>query len=102
MKTKFSSFWGYFEDYAQFSPHLSVYAFELNGMKPKTDFLEQNRHISKIRNHHFWECLLIEKIIKKPRPDGSNEFGFPSCHLPMHLQVLPTFYRIWRKLSLVP
>ena len=32
----FLAFGGYFEDYAQFLPHLSVYAFELAGMKPKT------------------------------------------------------------------
>ena len=76
----FLAFGGYFEDYAQFSPHLSVYAFELSGMKPKTDFWNRTAILAKSEIITFGSVYLLKKIIKEPRPDGSNEFGFPSGH----------------------
>lgn len=76
----FLAFGGYFEDYAQFLPHLSVYAFELAGMKPKTDFWNRTAILAKSEIITFGSVYLLKKIIKEPRPDGSNEFGFPSCH----------------------
>ena len=76
----FLAFGGYFEDYAQFSPHLSVYAFELAGMKPKTDFWNRTAILAKSEIITFGSVYLLKKIIKEPRPDGSNEFGFPSGH----------------------
>lgn len=76
----FLAFGGYFEDYTQFSPHLSVYAFEWAGMKPKTDFWNRTAILAKSEIIAFGSVYILKKIIKKPRPDGSNEFGFPSGH----------------------
>lgn len=76
----FLAFGGYFEDYAQFSTHLSVYAFELAGMKPKTDFWNRTAILAKSEIITFGSVYLLKKIIKEPRPDGSNEYGFPSGH----------------------
>ena len=76
----FLAFGGYFEDYAQFLPHLSVYAFELAGMKPKTDFWNRTAILAKSEIIVLGSTYLLKKAIKKPRPDGSNEFGFPSGH----------------------
>lgn len=76
----FLAFGGYFEDYAQFAPHVSVYAFELAGMKPKTDFWNRTVILAKSQILVFGSTYILKKIIKEPRPDGSNEFGFPSGH----------------------
>ena len=76
----FLAFGGFFEDYAQFSPHVSVYAFELAGMKPKTDFWNRTAILAKSQILVFGSTYILKKIIKEPRPDGSNEFGFPSGH----------------------
>lgn len=76
----FLAFGGYFEDYTQFAPHLSIYAFELAGMKPKTDFWNRTAILAKSEIIAFGSVYLLKKAIKKPRPDGSNEFGFPSGH----------------------
>ncbi len=76
----FLAFGGYFEDYALFSPHVSVYAFEAVGMKPKTDFWNRTAILAKSQFITFGSVYLLKKIIKEPRPDGSNEFGFPSGH----------------------
>ena len=54
----FLAFGGYFEDYAQFSTHLSVYAFELAGMKTKTDFWNRTAILAKSE-----KALVIEEII---------------------------------------
>lgn len=76
----FLAFGGYFEDYAQFSPHVSIYAFELAGMKPKTDVCNRTAILAKSQILVFGSTYILKKIIKEPRPDGSNEFGFPSGH----------------------
>ena len=76
----FLAFGGYFEDYAQFSPHASIYILELAGIKPKTDFWNRTAILAKSQFLALGSTYLLKKIIKKPRPDGSNEFGFPSGH----------------------
>ena len=76
----FLAFGGYFEDYAQFSPHASIYIFELAGMKPKTDFWNRTAILAKSQIIVLGSSYLLKKLIKQPRPDGSNEFGFPSGH----------------------
>lgn len=76
----FLAFGGYFEDYAQFSPHASLYLFELAGMKPKTDFWNRTAILAKSQFISLGSTYLLKKLIKKSRPDGSNEFGFPSGH----------------------
>lgn len=76
----FLAFGGYFEDYAQFSPHVSVYTFELAGMKPKTDFWNRTAILTKSEIFAFGSVYVLKKVFKKPRPDASNEYGFPSGH----------------------
>ena len=76
----FLAFGGYPEDYLQFAPHVSLYAFEWAGMKPKTNFWNRTAILAKSEIIVFGSTYLLKKTIKKPRPDGSNEFGFPSGH----------------------
>lgn len=71
---------GYFEDYAQYSPHLSVYIFEWAGMKPKTDFWNQTAILAKSQLLVLGSSYLLKNTFRQPRPDGSNTFGFPSGH----------------------
>lgn len=74
------AFGGYFEDYAQFSPHLAVYVFEWAGMKPKTDFWNQTVILAKSQLIVMGGSYILKETFRKPRPDGSNTFGFPSGH----------------------
>lgn len=76
----FLAFGGYFEDYAQFSPHFSVYAFELAGMKPKTDFWNRTAIFAKSQIFVMAGSYVLKQAFREPRPDGSNKFGFPSGH----------------------
>lgn len=76
----FLAFGGYFEDYAQFAPHAAAYAFELGGMKPRTDFWNRSAILAKGEIITFVAVTGLKYIFKQPRPDGSNEFGFPSGH----------------------
>lgn len=76
----FLAFGNYIEDYAQFAPHVSVYAFELAGMKPKTDFWNRSAIMVKGEALMFLSVTGLKYLIKQPRPDGSNSYGFPSGH----------------------
>jgi membrane-associated phospholipid phosphatase len=76
----FLAFGSYFEDYAQFSPHLAVYAFELGGMKPKTDFWNRSAILAKSQLIMMASSFVLKKTFHEPRPDGSNKNGFPSGH----------------------
>lgn len=71
---------GYFEDYAQVAPHAAAYAFEWAGMKPRTDFWNRSAILAKAQIFALGSTILIKKIAQQPRPDGSNEYGFPSGH----------------------
>lgn len=74
------AFGNYIEDYAQFAPHASVYAFELAGMKPKTDFWNRSAIMAKGEALMLLSVTGLKYLIKQPRPDGSNSYGFPSGH----------------------
>ncbi len=87
----FLAFGGYPEDYLQFAPHVSLYAFEWAGMKPKPTSGTESAILAKSEILRFWEHFCLKKAIKKPRPDGSNEFGFPSGHTANVLLVLQCF-----------
>ncbi len=76
----FLAFGGYFEDYAQFAPHVAAYAFELGGMKPRTDFWNRSVILLKGEVITFVAVSGLKHAFKQPRPDASNEFGFPSGH----------------------
>ena len=76
----FLAFGGYFEDYAQVSPHVAVYAFEWAGMKPKTDFWNRSAILAKSQLMVFGSSFILKHAFKQPRPDGSNKYGFPSGH----------------------
>lgn len=76
----FLAFGGYLEDYAQFAPHLSVYALEWVGMQPKTDFWNRTAILAKSQLIVLGSTYLLKTTIKEPRPDGSNQYGFPSGH----------------------
>lgn len=74
------AFGGYFEDYAQFAPHAAAYAFELGGMKPRTDFMNRSAILFKGELLTFVSVTALKYVFKQPRPDASNEYGFPSGH----------------------
>lgn len=74
------AFGGFFEDYAQFLPHISVYTFELAGMKPKTDFWNRSAILAKSQIIVMGSSYILKETFREPRPDGSNKFGFPSGH----------------------
>lgn len=76
----FLAFGGYFEDYAQFAPHAAAYAFELGGMKPRTDFWNRTAILAKGELLTFVAVTGLKHAFRQPRPDASNEFGFPSGH----------------------
>lgn len=76
----FLAFGNYVEDYAQFMPHISVYAFELSGIKPKTDFWNRSAIMLKGEALALLSVTGLKYMIKQPRPDGSNTYGFPSGH----------------------
>lgn len=76
----FLAFGGFFEDYAQFSPHAAVFAFEWVGMKPKTNFWNRSAILAKSQLMVLGSTFILKHTFKQPRPDGSNKYGFPSGH----------------------
>ena len=67
------------DDYAQFLPHVAVYAMDWAGMKPRTDV--QNRSAMMIKGEALTLglTLLLKKVTNRTRPDGSA-YSFPSGH----------------------
>ena len=78
--TNYLAFGNYLEDYIQFAPHVAAYAFELGGLKPRTDFCNRTAILAKGELMTFASVTALKHVFKQPRPDGSNEFGFPSGH----------------------
>lgn len=77
--TNYPNFKNHADDYLQFAPHVAVYAFELAGMKSKTDFNNQ------VAIHVKGELLtlglvyILKKSVNATRPDGTS-LSFPSGH----------------------
>jgi hypothetical protein len=68
------------DDYLQFEPILQIYGGRYLGLKPKHDFLHQTINIA-ISNVIM--CGIVQTMkhtFKEERPDGSDQFSFPSGH----------------------
>lgn len=68
------------DDYLQFTPILQIYVGRYLGIKPKNDVLHQTINIA-ISNAIMGGIVQTMKhTFKEERPDGSDEFSFPSGH----------------------
>ena len=68
------------DDYLQFTPILQIYGGRYLGIKPKNDVLHQTINIA-ISNAIMGGIVQTMKhTFKEERPDGSDEFSFPSGH----------------------
>ena len=68
------------DNYLQFEPILQIYGGRYLGLKPKNDFLHQTINIA-ISNAIMGGIVQTMKhTFKEERPDGTDEFSFPSGH----------------------
>lgn len=68
------------DNYLQYEAVLQIYGGRYLGFKPKNDFLHQTINIA-ISNAIMGGIVQTMKhTIKEERPDGSDEFSFPSGH----------------------
>jgi membrane-associated phospholipid phosphatase len=69
-----------FDDYAQYSPFLSVYALNALGVQGKNGFKDRTIVLATAYAIMGGSVNTIKKISKITRPDGSNQSSFPSGH----------------------
>lgn len=67
------------DDYAQFAPFVAVYAFDIAGMKAKTDWQNRTAILIKGQILNLGTVYLLKKAVNNTRPDGTA-FSFPSGH----------------------
>lgn len=72
-------FENHLDDYAQFAPTAAVYAFELAGMKPRTDWQNRTAILIKGQIVNLGLVYVLKKTLKETRPDGTA-YSFPSGH----------------------
>ncbi len=72
-------FENHLDDYAQFAPMAAVYAFELAGMKPRTDWQNRTAILIKGQIVNLGLVYVLKKTLKETRPDGTA-YSFPSGH----------------------
>lgn len=73
------NFNNHLDDYLQFAPFAAAYAFELGGMKPRTDWKNRTAIMAKGTAINLGMVYALKKITNKTRPDGSK-YSFPSGH----------------------
>lgn len=67
------------DDYIQFLPYAAIYAFEIAGMKPKTDWKNRSAILFKGGVLNLGLVYILKTSLKETRPDGTN-LSFPSGH----------------------
>lgn len=72
-------FENHLDDYAQFAPMAAVYAFEIAGMKPRTDWQNRTAILIKGQILNLGLVYVLKKTLKETRPDGTA-YSFPSGH----------------------
>lgn len=72
-------FSNHLDDYAQFAPFVAVYAFDIAGMKAKTDWQNRTAILIKGQILNLGTVYLLKKAVNNTRPDGT-QFSFPSGH----------------------
>lgn len=70
----------YAEDYLVYSPVVATAVFKMAGMKSRTDGVNSLVIGAKISALNFLTVGAIKELTKQPRPDGTNNKGFPSNH----------------------
>ncbi len=68
------------DDYLQFEPILQIYGGRYLGFKPKNDVLHQTINIAVSNVIMGGIVQTMKHTFKEERPDGSDEFSFPSGH----------------------
>ena len=72
-------FTNHVDDYAQFAPFVAIYAFDIAGLKAKTDWQNRTAILIKGQILNLGTVYLLKKAVNNTRPDGSK-FSFPSGH----------------------
>ena len=72
-------FTNHLDDYAQFAPFVAIYAFDIAGMKAKTDWQNRTAILIKGQILNLGTVYLLKKAVNTTRPDGTH-FSFPSGH----------------------
>ena len=72
-------FTNHLDDYAQFAPFVAIYAFDIAGMKAKTDWQNRTAILIKGQILNLGTVYLLKKAVNNTRPDGTH-FSFPSGH----------------------
>ncbi|QDP84556.1 phosphatase PAP2 family protein [Chryseobacterium sp. SNU WT5] len=67
------------DDYIQLLPFVAIYAFEIGGMKPKTDWKNRTAILMKGQFINLGLVYILKTTFKETRPDGSA-LSFPSGH----------------------
>ncbi len=70
----------YAEDYIQFAPLAANAAFDLAGMRSRTDRVNKLAIGLKSSIINFATIASLKTLTKKTRPDGSSRYSFPSGH----------------------
>ncbi len=68
------------DDYIWIAPAVSVYAFNLAGLKGKHNFIDRSFLLGLSYTIAGAVVAPTKKFTKELRPDGSNRFSFPSGH----------------------
>lgn len=72
-----------FDDYLVFAPALAVYALDLAKVKSKHDVLNQTLLFAKTTALTMGVVYALKYTTHETRPDGSNQYSFPSGHTAM-------------------
>ena len=67
------------DDYAQFSPFIAVYVFDIAGMNAKTDWQNRTAILVKGQILNLGIVYLLKIAVNNTRPDGTD-YSFPSGH----------------------
>lgn len=73
------SFRNHLDDYAQFAPHIAVYAMDWLGLKPRTDLINRSAIMIKGEVLTLGLSFILKKVTNQTRPDG-KAYSFPSGH----------------------
>ncbi len=70
----------HFDDYLQYSPAVTTFAFKLTGNSAKSDFVNSIRIFGISTLMMAGTVYALKKTTEELRPDGSNRSSFPSGH----------------------
>jgi len=68
------------DNYMQFAPMIAVYGLNLSGVKGNNGILDQTSLYFLSFSIMGLSTAGVKRIVDRPRPDGSNNYSFPSGH----------------------